>query len=659
LINRIPDEHPRLFVRPEWMPELRERARGDLKRKYDEVIDICERLLKSPPPTEEPPLYPEEMAYGGAEWKKMWWGNREYVQGTLNGAANLGFAYQIEGNEAYGQLARRILMECAKWDTRGSTGFAYNDEAAMPYNYHFARTYTFIQGLLTEEERQLCREVIQARGQDMYKHLYPAHFWDPYGSHENRAWHFLGELGIVFHDEIPGADEWVWAAANVFMNVYPVWGDEEGGWHEGLFYMNAYLLRFTYWADAMKATFGMNALQDPFFSKLGYFPMYMSPPGTNKPGFGDLAPRIDSQYSVHLVSILAAQSQNPYWQWYVEAHDFPEYRAVEIPQEDGYFGFIRGALPKVNSKPPTDLPSSRLFKGIGQASLNSNLLDGSENIQVAFKSSPFGGISHGYESQNAFLLHAYGEPMFIRSGRRDKWGSPFHRDWMWETKSVNSILINGKGQLNYDPEIGYFNHGERNKGQITEFHTDEDFDWVVGEMADGYPDEILSRFTRRILFCKPDVVIIHDILETNEPSTFQWLLHAPNEMAIHDQSNIRATSSTAECKVSFLWPESLEITQSDEFEPKPLPTVDLTEYHLTASTTEKTQHQEFVTVLRPSRKGSPVNGDASIKETSKGFEVSIPTDIGTLEVKLGTRVKASILDQKGKATARFNSAQSK
>ncbi|MCH8072840.1 MAG: hypothetical protein IIA09_12890, partial [Proteobacteria bacterium] len=98
-----------------------------------------------------------------------------------------------------------------------------------------------------------------ARGREMYDHLYPRHLWNPYSSHSNRAWHFLGEIGIAFLDEIPDAGEWAWFAANVFTNVYPVWSDDDGGWHEGSNYWRSYIGRFTWWADIMKAAMDINA----------------------------------------------------------------------------------------------------------------------------------------------------------------------------------------------------------------------------------------------------------------------------------------------------------------------------------------------------------------------------------------------------------------
>ena len=102
---------------------------------------------------------------------------------------------------------------------------------------------------------------MKVRGDEMYAHLCPRHLWTPYASHSNRAWHFLGEMGIAFQGEIEGADDWVWFAMNVFYNTYPVWCDDDGGWHEGSSYWSSYISRFTWWADVMRAAMGIDAYQ--------------------------------------------------------------------------------------------------------------------------------------------------------------------------------------------------------------------------------------------------------------------------------------------------------------------------------------------------------------------------------------------------------------
>jgi hypothetical protein len=607
LLGRIPASHPRLFVRPEQMDELRSRAQGDLTDLYKERLRKADNLLKKLPSTDEPPKYGREIVKNSDEWRTIWWGNRRLVQRTLGAAAELGFVWQLSKEDKYGQAARRILMECAKWDPKGSTGFRYNDEAGMPYNYFFSRTYTFINELLSESERQKCREVMKVRGDEMYSRLYPRHIWRPYGSHSNRAWHFLGEIGIAFYDEIPAAEEWVWFAANVFANLYPVWNDSDGGWHEGMAYWASYISRFTWWADIMKAAFGVDAFDKPYFSQCGYFPMYAVPPGTKSGGFGDCTTAFKSKNCARLVSVLAAQAANPYWSWFAQEHGVKDFGG-------GYIGFLRSSLPKIEAKKPDNLPQSIVFRGVGQAYLNTDLTSAANNIQIHFKSSPFGTVSHGYNSQNSFLLYVGGERLFLRSGRRDSYGTAHHKNWMWHTKSDNCITVNGESQLRHSP------YGA---GRIVEFKTDSDFDYLVGDASQAYAAHI-KRFTRRILFVKPEVVVIWDSLEAPEPSTFEWRLHTGNAMKINGQHDILATNRMGGCKVDFLYPADLRISQTDKFDPPPRPRVKLLEHHLTAATSEPDATQDFVTVLRPSLKGQRTEGKCGLELTASVYRLWVP-----------------------------------
>lgn len=617
LLARIPTGHPRLFVRPEQIPEFRRRAKSDLSVHYGKLVAVSEKLLENPPPTEEPPLYPEGTVRLSEEWRAIWWPNREYTIAALNGAATLAFTRLLGGREEYGQLARKILMACAEWDPKGATGFRYNDEAGMPYAYYFSRTYSYLHDMLTEAERETCRRVMRIRGKEMNAHLNPRFLWRPYGSHDTRSWHFLGEVGIAFLDEIPEAADWVWFAANVFANTYPVWSDDDGGWHQGMGYWRSYIQRFTWWADIMREAMGIDAFDKPYFSQVGYYPMYLQPPGTRGGGFGDLTAHLESGQNRGVMALFAAQARNPYWQWYVDAHG-------GSPSEPGYIGFVRGALPEVKAKRPVELPTSRCFRGTGQAVLNANLEDARNNVEVIFKSSPLGSHSHGYEAQNSFLLYAFGERLLIRTGRRDIHGSEHHRQWMHHTKSVNCVTVNGEGQLPNASDA---------QGEILDFHTSEHLDYVSGEASRAYTGR-LERFTRRILFLKPEAVLIFDTLRAPESAQFEWRLHAPVEMDVRNQRDIRVVNEAAVCRVSFLWPDGLSLSQTDRFEPPPRPRIKLIEYHLTAIPSSPARDQTFVTLLRPHRLGESPAGKAQFEEIDGGYAFTVPLARGRAVVLL-------------------------
>jgi len=636
LIQRIPKEHPRLFIRPTQLPHLRKLAAGELKAARDRLVAECDKLLKRPPPTKEPPKYPRGMLRKSEDWRRMWWGNRTYTIKLLNGAATLAFTRLLTGDDEYGRLAKRLLLAAAEWDPKGATGYRYNDEAGMPYNYYFSRTYTFVHDLLDDEQRARCRRVMQIRGRQMYQHLAPRHLWRPYSSHSNRAWHFLGEIGVAFLDEIPEAAEWVWFAMNVFYNAYPVWSDDEGGWHEGVSYWSSYIGRFTWWADVMRTAMGVNAYKKPYFSQVGDYAMYLQPPGTRGGGFGDLTARRTSRHNRGLMTILAAQARNPYWQWYVDKHGGPQ-------QTGGYVGFVRGALPNVAARKPDKLPTSRCFRGTGLAMLNTDLASAADNVQVHFKASPFGTQSHGYESNNSILLYAFGERLLIRTGRRDIYGSKHHVRWMWHTKSTNCITVNGISQVG---------HSAAAQGRILGFHTGSSFDYVAGDAAGAYPKGAREQFTRHILFIKPELIVIYDVLRAPKRSTFEWHLHSPTKMSVAGQHNIRVTTGRAACRVAMLAPADLKLSLTDKFDPPPRARIKLVEWHLTAGTPATAERMEFVTVIRPYRVGSaPPAAADSLEEIDGGYALTAKLADGSALVLLRARDKGAIAHSGHRADA--------
>ena len=653
LLGRIPKTHPRVFVRPEGMDRLRKLAKNELNAEYRELVAHCENLLKNPPDTSEPPVY--KAGRFNADELDTWWNNRIRTIAALESAAILSFVWNLDGNEQYAALAKKILLTTAKWDPKGSTGFIYNDEAGMPYNYHFSRTYTFLNRYLSEAEKQVCRDVMKIRGKEMYDFICPRLLTFPYGSHDGRSWHKLGEIGLAFYGEIPEAADWIWFVMNKFYCAYPGWNDDDGGWHQGVLYWESYQNRFCWWADAMLAAFGINAFDKPYYSQFGFYAMYQMPPGTEgRRLLGDLNHNMSSKRVLPLVDIAALQSGNPYWRWYVDAH-----KDFQPPKT--YYTFIRKAAslnrPPVIAKKPDDLPTSKLFRGIGMVTSNTSLVDASENVQLLFKSAPapFGAISHGYDANNSYIFSAWNEDLLINTGKRDYYGSPHHYRWMASTISENNIMVDGVGQM----RLSNRSVGEIVRFVNAKFSDGSEYDIIVGEASEGYrlerdahvvlhekyPDgKVLDGYRRYMVFLKPDVLIVYDRLKAVRPAIFEYLLHAKHPFRALDHyfpggkskssrsfadeqkellGALKLTDSEAvrrigplerqtdfgvrmdkvACRIDLLIPEGLILTQTNQYDPQPQPqsfsTDELREWHLTARTTNRTQDGEFLMIVRP------------------------------------------------------------
>ena len=621
LLRRVPKEHPRLFVRPEDLPGLRRFAAGAGRSAWQRLVKEAEAVLRNPPSTEEPPLYPPGVKPLSDRWRRIWWGNRVRTIKVLGSAATLGFVWRISGDRRYGRAGKRLLLEAARWDPKGSTGYRYNDEAGMPYAYHFSRAYTFLYPLLSESERARCRAVMRERGREMYRHLCPRHLWRPYSSHSNRAWHFLGEVGTAFLNEIPEASDWLYFAVTVFFHCYPVWSDDDGGWHEGLSYYRSYLYRFTWWADVMRAALGIDAYRKPFFKKTGYFPMYIQVPGAEGGGFGDLSSRVRSKDTAALMSILAQQARNPHWQWYVKVHG-------GAAPEGGFIGFLRSSRRPIPARPPTDLSTSRLFAGVGIVAMNTTLLDSRRNVSVLFKSSPFGSQSHGYESQNAFLLRAFGQRMLIRSGERDIHGSKFHRLWMWQTKSVNVLTFEDWSQIP---------HSALSRGRIVGFKDTAAATYACGEAAEAYGKKRVRTCRRHLVFLKGAALVIWDRVRLARPKRVTFHLHAP--VAFRERIPGLAYEVSRErgvCSVWFLWPEKPRIRITDRFDVQPRPYLKLHQWHLQAESPVRSSAYDLVTLCLIRQRSDPPSRPPGVQVDSTGTTVRFATRSGDWLVSLAT-----------------------
>jgi hypothetical protein len=317
---------------------------------------------------------------------------------------------------------------------------------------------------------------------------------------------------------------------------------------------------------------------------------------------------------------LTEGTSNPYWNDYLQRIGGPSHQG-------GYIGFMRAARldeqPEIATRSIAELPPSRLFEGTGLAYLHTDLTDSAGNVQVCFKSSPFGKQSHGNEANNHFELYAYGEPLLIRTGTRELHGSPHHREWVWATKSCNSITVNGVGEKpNRSAAVG----------RVRTFEHTADFDYVVGEAGEAYDDDVLLRYDRHLLFVRPDLIVVMDDLQAPEASSFEYLLHAPVEMQVAEGQQIALQVGDSALSVNLLTPTGLRITQTDEFDTPPQEHIQLDEWHLTAATDEPAVEQQFVALMRPHRAGQSVPSDAEIERTDAGYAVRAAMPDGSVIV---------------------------
>jgi hypothetical protein len=631
LRGRIPRSHPRLFLRSEDIPELKRWAESGGKQTWQNLIRRADQLATAEP-TPEPNI---RGSLRDPATRDHWWSNRVQALKALGEAEILSFAWLITKDPKYAAPAKRFTLALAKWDPDGPTNFALNCEAGKPMLHRLARAYDWAYPLFSDDERAFIRAVLLRRANDAWKsgevREGAGHLNQPYNSHGNRTWHKLAENALATFGETQESDKFLHYAVTKFFAAYPAWADEDGGWHEGLSYLAGYMVKTTWWMDIASNTLGIDPFRNPFFARIGDYAMYSAPPGSPDMGFGDLSFRPPSG-GWSFLRYFANRAKNPYWTWWLDSW--------QVPEESGepVLAFLWSRTGRVTPKPPSDLASSRAFHSTGVAVLNSNLLDGAKNVQVRFKSSPMGRWSHGHDAHNSFTLNAYGIPLLVNNVYRDRYGSPFHTDWVWEARAQNAVLIDGKGQKKHSADLG---------GRILKLETSAALDYVAGDATASYEGR-LKRARRHIFFIKPDVVVIADDLEAPASADFQFMLHGQREFMV-DQSRQRLVldRGKAGVVVDYAPPQPATFKQWTGYTPEPdhaylasvrNPSIP-DQWHVEASTAAPSGRALVFTVLRIFGDGKPAPS-ADVRRVGAGVQaadVSLAIEGATATVRRGGR----------------------
>lgn len=620
---RLPQGHPRLFMRPEDLPRLRAAATapGPSADLFKGILKAADKLIVSGP-TPEPKVRGSARNKDDAQAVDAWWPNRQTADRAGEEAETLAFAWLITRDPKYGEAARRFVMALAAWDPDGPSNFALNCEAGKAMLYHPVRAYDWAYDALSDADRAIFRKVWARRVHDAWKSgevgFGNGHLTRPYNSHGNRVWHKIAEVGIALYGDEPEAADWLDYAVNTFYAAYPVWSDDDGGWHEGVSYLTGYMTKVTSWMQVARSALGIDGLKKPFFNQIGELPLYVAPPNAPSGGFGDLSYRPPNcSYLHHFARMKGADPRGAAaaarWSWWLQQ--------TKAKAPGGWAGFLYAVnlppLPK--PQPPTGGPVSKIFRGTGLACLHDTLTDSRDDVSLLFKADPFGTQSHGHNAQLGLQLTAYGDSLLPACTYRDLHGSRFHYQWVHTTRAQNSVLVNGAGQMS---------HSYQAAGHIVDSRFTPEWDYVRGEATAAYTG-LVTRAERAVLFVKPDVIVLYDDFAAPRPATFQFMLHGLSPFALDEaRQTLRIDQPHAGLAVKYLAPQPLAFTQTDGFNPPPrmrnnaLPFPN--QWHVEAALRHPAAASDTLTILIPYRKDAyqPWTAERVDSATASGLRLT-------------------------------------
>ncbi len=611
--------HPRVGLAEGELERFRQLAAGPWKTLAEQAVRRAERSVGKPLLPEPPMLPPPGDPARGPEYVRIFRQTRPFIR-EMDQCA---FAYLATGNERLGEEARRRLMHIVGWDPNGSTSLSNHDEPGSEIVRIAPRVYDRIYPLLSDAERAKCRKVFRIRMEQLYRALTSRPFEvNPYSSH-HMGYYLpdLTEACIAMAGELEVRPWLAYCLQMLWAPFYPPYGGEEGGWAEGPSYWSwtaSVTLRI--FVVVQRAT-GSPLAERPWLRQTGYFKLYCNPPYSRMSPFGD--GQSGPARGAGAMYCLGAYFGNADFLWYAAQQHYQ-------PSLRDWFLYGKPSLePEVSLR----LPQARCFGDVGLACIHTRLSDAKANIHFMLRSSPFGSISHAYADQNGFILHAYGEPLAIASGYYPYYGSPHHKSWSWQTQAANCITVDGRGQVARSWNA---------KGRIVCFQDTPQACYTVGDATAAYGGR-LEQFLRHALFLRPGstsapaAVVLLDELRAAKPATFQWWLHALEEMQIdgHEQLVGIHRGGTA-LQVRFLEPSGLRFSQTDRFSVAP-EQGEPAQWHLTASTDTPRRDCRFLTVLLPYRTSESVKLPVVTRvEGRRCAGVSLQTDNGRTVVLFRT-----------------------
>jgi hypothetical protein len=587
LVQRLGTSRPRIGVNAAELQEVRQQARERFGAEGLASVRQTAERLRDKALLPEPAFLPDAKDPKRVEiYQKTFMATRPFMREMVI----LGENYLLTGDELSGQEAKRRLLHIVGWDPRGSTSLGHNDEPATEVVRYCPTAYDRVYDLLSPAERQRCLDCLLVRLREM-RGLWVARPFEkhPYESH-NMGYYLpdLLEASLALVGEAPVEEMLGYAMLQLWSPFYPPYGGADGGWCEGPSYWGWSTSVFARAYRLVEQTTGVPVQARSNVRNMPYYKLYGNPPYARMSPFGD--GQEGAAGSGDTMAILAAMYQNPYAQWYADWQ-----KARLGPLDTWFYGKTA-----VTAREPYDLPQGRAFFDVGLATMHTVLPDPSANVSVLFRSSPFGSISHAYADQNAFTLDAYGEPLLIASGYYQLYGHPHHREWTWQTKAANSVLVNGEGQSPRDWNA---------RGRLARFQSTVAADYAVGDAHEAYAGR-LERFFRHIVFLRPlhtggaPVIVIRDDLAAPQPATYQFLLHALERMEVAaGTQRVTVGRGAARCRVDVLAPQALAFEQNDRFTQPPFRAAP-NQWHLTAGMTAPAATAESLMVIQAYREGA-------------------------------------------------------
>jgi hypothetical protein len=417
--------------------------------------------------------------------------------------------------------------QLAALDPAGPTSYANQDQATRQIALSLIRAIDALAGDLDATRKSKWLGIVRTRTNEIYDNLAGDNGrldQYPFDSHGNTAMSFVVLISTLALGDIADAPKWFDFSFRTFANVPSPWSGPEGGYANGTAYAE-YTAGYTVsmW-DPLSQASGVNLYAKPWTVGFLDFATQFVPPGSRVHAFGDgseTAPdnRVWHAFASRLVSPRAA--------WY----------AASVGGFEDSLSLLQAPypLPVAGTTVQVAPSNSAYFPSIGWTAMHSDISSPSRT-SLYFKSSPYGSFNHSHGDQNGLLLSVAGQPLLVKAGWYDWYGSPLWTDWYHQTRSQNAVTFDGgKGQ-----DVTGYRETLQHNGKVVGFAAQPSYDFVEGDATPAYAG-VLTQARRQVWHLRnaSDAILVRDKLSAIAAHTYEFNLHAPVAMTVESPTSVK------------------------------------------------------------------------------------------------------------------------
>lgn len=563
--------HPRIFIDSQRIAELKKSIATTHKALWEETKQQADKAVH-----DGPPVYK-----GNGDGEGRWGFEQLWQRNVGNFMSTLAMAWVLTGDRRYLDSARDWALASCGYKTWGGLGYADGiDLAASHQLFGLGIVYDWCYNDLDENAKKIIRETLIRRSAVMAGQVVREDVWWNRSDYRQRIWYHwknsylqnhlwvnmcgLTVAGLSIYDEADEAALWIGLAQDKINRTLAVLG-VDGASHEGVAYWDYGVENLLKFMTISHELLDRDMFDNEWFRNTANYRIYLSLPLNSWTSYSNVIDIGDcsrgSWYSDYNLRALAGEYSDGHAQWLARRideaqNDSPRLRWLNLIWYD----------PAVAETELVDLPTLRHFTDIGIVSARSDW-SGDESL-VVFKCGPYIGhhalkalpydassAQHVHPDANHFILYGGGECLIRDDGYHAKW-----------TDQHNTLLVDGRGQtgegsLWFD---GADVHVRAQQPRIIMATSTPEFDHFAGEAAAAYPPESgLTQYTRHILYIKPDITVIADIIKTDTPRDLEIRFHPENKDTVRDGESFIFQGRKAKVRLDPLTPQGVLASTED------------------------------------------------------------------------------------------------